>query len=400
MRGPCWRSVASLTPVQVDVGRGVPVARLAPVRAWQDERRIALGQRMDPVRNPYSPGAGAPPPALVGRDAELATCSVAIQRFGLGKPERSVLLTGLRGVGKTVLLREFGRLAEGHRWVHHAVEITEELKFVDEMSALVHGALRALSPGKIVVDRARRALGVLKSFQLEWKLPGEGDVVIGLDPVSGPADSARRNRSTGTAPGWGRGRRRVGRGPRMLADAAILVDEDGCVAGGEALRRATNDLELTGVVQSVDGPGSAERGFGLADGLRAFQRHRGQPLEERIELGIHQPRSVLHAINDTRWTVFTLPIGRRLRSRLDGVYAPDWTVLRADSTGRDRRIASLQVGGSQPDGVRSAGVPGAPGQPAPPSSGSGPVAWPSDSTGIPRRSSSVRCRLARGVSAG
>ena len=144
---------------------------------------------MDPVRNPYSPGAGAPPPALVGRDAELATCSVAIQRFGLGKPERSVLLTGLRGVGKTVLLREFGRLAEGHRWVHHAVEIAEELKFVEEMSALAHGVLRALSPGRIVVDRARRALGVLKSFRLKWKLPGEGDVVIGLDPVSGPADS-------------------------------------------------------------------------------------------------------------------------------------------------------------------------------------------------------------------
>ena len=149
---------------------------------------------MDPVRNPYSPGAGAPPPALVGRDAELAACSVAIQRFGLGKPERSVLLTGLRGVGKTVLLREFGRLAEGHRWVHHAVEITEELKFVEEMSALAHGALRALSPGRVVVDRARRALGVLKSFQLKWKLPGEGDVVIGLDPVSGPADSGLLDR--------------------------------------------------------------------------------------------------------------------------------------------------------------------------------------------------------------
>ena len=149
---------------------------------------------MDPVRNPYSPGAGAPPPALVGRDADLATCDVAIQRFGLGKPERSVLLTGLRGVGKTVLLREFGRLAEGHRWVHHAVEITEELKFVEEMSALAHGALRALSPGRVVVDRARRALGVLKSFQLKWKLPGEGDVVIGLDPVSGPADSGLLDR--------------------------------------------------------------------------------------------------------------------------------------------------------------------------------------------------------------
>ena len=149
---------------------------------------------MDPVRNPYSPGAGAPPPALVGRDAELATCDVAIQRFGLGKPERSLLLTGLRGVGKTVLLREFGRLAESHGWVHHSVEITEELKFVEEISALAHGTLRALSPGKVVVDRARRALGVLKSFQVKWKLPGEGDVVIGLDPVSGPADSGLLDR--------------------------------------------------------------------------------------------------------------------------------------------------------------------------------------------------------------
>ena len=149
---------------------------------------------MDPVRNPYSPGAGAPPPALVGRDVELATCNVAIQRFGLGKPQRSMLLTGLRGVGKTVLLREFGRLADGHRWVHHAIEITEEVNFVEEMSAFAHAVLRALSPGRRVADRARRAFGVLRSFQLKWKLPDGGDVVIGLDPVSGPADSGLLDR--------------------------------------------------------------------------------------------------------------------------------------------------------------------------------------------------------------
>ena len=149
---------------------------------------------MDPVRNPYSPGAGAPPPALVGRDAELATCNVAIQRFGLGKPERSMLLTGLRGVGKTVLLREFGRLADRHRWVHHAIEVTEGLKFVEEMSALAHAVLRALSAGRRMAERARQALGVLKSFQLKWKLPDGGDVVVGLDPVPGPADSGLLDR--------------------------------------------------------------------------------------------------------------------------------------------------------------------------------------------------------------
>ena len=149
---------------------------------------------MDPVRNPYSPGAGTPPPALVGRDVELEACNVAIQRFGLGRPERSMLLTGLRGVGKTVLLREFGRLADGHRWAHHAIEITEELKFVEEMSALAHGVLRALSPGRRAADRARRALGVLKSFQLKWRLPDGGDLGIGLDPVPGPADSGLLDR--------------------------------------------------------------------------------------------------------------------------------------------------------------------------------------------------------------
>src|SRR3954471_4745493 len=59
---------------------------------------------MDPVRNPYAPGAGQRPPELAGRDAELATFDVLLERVAKGRPERSVVLTGLRGVGKTVLL--------------------------------------------------------------------------------------------------------------------------------------------------------------------------------------------------------------------------------------------------------------------------------------------------------
>ncbi len=68
--------------------------------------------KVDPIRNPFTPGAGSKPPLLVGRDAQLDAMSIAVQRMNLGRFERSLLLTGLRGVGKTVLLNEFGRIAE------------------------------------------------------------------------------------------------------------------------------------------------------------------------------------------------------------------------------------------------------------------------------------------------
>ncbi len=64
---------------------------------------------MDPLRNPYAPGAGQRPPELAGRDTELASVDVALERASRGRPERSVVLVGLRGVGKTVLLNALFR---------------------------------------------------------------------------------------------------------------------------------------------------------------------------------------------------------------------------------------------------------------------------------------------------
>lgn len=144
---------------------------------------------MDPVRNPYSPGAGSPPPALVGRDTELEAFDIAVQRLGIGRSAKSLMLTGLRGVGKTVLLREFGRIGEQHGWVHQQIEATEDLQFPEAMAMLVRKALLRLSAGERLADRAKRAFGVLKSFQVRWKLPDGGDVTVGLDPVPGRADS-------------------------------------------------------------------------------------------------------------------------------------------------------------------------------------------------------------------
>src|SRR5262249_39505857 len=67
---------------------------------------------MDPIKNPYSPGAGAPPSEIVGRDPILNQADILLGRIKARRPEKSILLTGLRGVGKTVLLNEIERRAE------------------------------------------------------------------------------------------------------------------------------------------------------------------------------------------------------------------------------------------------------------------------------------------------
>ena len=144
---------------------------------------------MDPVRNPYSPGAGAPPPALAGRDAVLADFEVAVQRLSLGRHANSVVLTGLCGVGKTVLLREFERIAAQHRWITRAVEAGVEVPFVEDLGMAVREALLELSAGARMAERGRRALGVFRSFQVTWRLPEAGEVSAGFDAAPGRADS-------------------------------------------------------------------------------------------------------------------------------------------------------------------------------------------------------------------
>ena len=67
---------------------------------------------MDPIKNPFSPGAGSPPPELSGRQGILSKAKIALERLRRGKPEKSFFLIGLRGVGKTVLLNEIRKIAD------------------------------------------------------------------------------------------------------------------------------------------------------------------------------------------------------------------------------------------------------------------------------------------------
>lgn len=146
---------------------------------------------LDPLRNPYSPGAGSPPPELAGRDVETEAFEVAAQRLLQGRSDRSQMLVGLRGVGKTVLLREYGRIAQEHGWRSQHLECVEDSDFVKSVAHLARAAILELSMGARLGEMGSRALGVLKAFQLTWEIPGGGTAAMGIDtePIPGRADS-------------------------------------------------------------------------------------------------------------------------------------------------------------------------------------------------------------------
>lgn len=121
---------------------------------------------MDPVRNPYAPGAGQRPPELAGRDRELADFEVVLERVARGRPERSMVLTGLRGVGKTVLLNAMRSAAIGRLWGTGKIEARPEQSLRRPIAGALHMAVRELAPRHRDPERVDAFLGVLKAFAL------------------------------------------------------------------------------------------------------------------------------------------------------------------------------------------------------------------------------------------
>lgn len=145
---------------------------------------------MDKIRNPFSPGAGSPPPELAGRDSILEQAQVLLGRVLAKRPEKSLMLTGLRGVGKTVLLNEMDRMAQlaGYRTI--LVEAHEAKALAVLLAPHLRSLLYELDRIAGAGDKARRGLAVLKSFVGAIKI-NISDIEFGLDiePESGSADS-------------------------------------------------------------------------------------------------------------------------------------------------------------------------------------------------------------------
>ncbi|PXY34711.1 ATPase [Prauserella sp. PE36] len=149
---------------------------------------------MDPVRNPFAPGAGQRPPELAGRERELQAFEVVLERVARGRPERSLMLTGLRGVGKTVLLGELRSMAIRRGWGAGKVEARPDAELRRPLSAALHRAIRDLAVRHRAPERVDEVLAVLKAFALkankpDAKLRDRWQPGIDVPPAQGRADS-------------------------------------------------------------------------------------------------------------------------------------------------------------------------------------------------------------------
>jgi hypothetical protein len=145
---------------------------------------------MDSIQNPFSPGAGSPPSDLVGRDQILRQAQILFGRVKHGKSEKSLLLTGLRGVGKTVLLNAMSREAEQLGYMTIFLEAHEDKTLAVLLAPRLRNLLYKLDRMEGAKDKIKRALAVLKGFVGSIKLTFE-DLHIGIDlePEKGSADS-------------------------------------------------------------------------------------------------------------------------------------------------------------------------------------------------------------------
>jgi Cdc6-like AAA superfamily ATPase len=145
---------------------------------------------MDPIQNPFSPEAGSPPPELVGREDILNQGNLLYARIKQHRAEKSLLLTGLRGVGKTVLLNELEKLAELAGYKTVLIEAREDKSLAEMLVAPLRQLLYRLDRLAGAQYKVRRGLAVLRSFITAIKFKS-GDVEIGLDiePERGTADS-------------------------------------------------------------------------------------------------------------------------------------------------------------------------------------------------------------------
>jgi hypothetical protein len=147
---------------------------------------------MDRLKNPFAPGAGNRPPELAGRDEILQQALLALGRIQTGKSERSPLMVGLRGVGKTVLLVEIRRKAEAAGYRTMMVEAQENTPLARMLLPGLRKVLLSLDTGRALGEKARRGFRVLKSFLSGVKVSvGEVELTLEGPAEAGAADSGQ-----------------------------------------------------------------------------------------------------------------------------------------------------------------------------------------------------------------
>lgn len=143
------------------------------------------------IDDPYTPNAGAKPTVLAGREDELDQFEVLLARSMKGRPARSMIITGLRGVGKTVLLNEFRERAERSGWVTVEFEASkhDEGRFRQQIAMKLRTALLRISSRARWDERLEKAARVLSSFSMSFDPDGAISASLNITDFAGLADS-------------------------------------------------------------------------------------------------------------------------------------------------------------------------------------------------------------------
>ena len=145
---------------------------------------------MNKVQNPFSPGAGTPPPELAGRQHILDKAHIMFERLKAGRSEKSFLLIGLRGVGKTVLLNEINRLSEQSGYKSILIEAHERKPLAALLLPSLRQLLFQLDRMENISQKVKRSFQVLKSFMNSVKMKIQDvEISLDIDPEIGTADS-------------------------------------------------------------------------------------------------------------------------------------------------------------------------------------------------------------------
>ncbi|HEV2500573.1 MAG TPA: AAA family ATPase [Terriglobia bacterium] len=143
---------------------------------------------MDPKVNPFAPGAGSQPPELAGRDGILKGASIALARIKNRRSAKSVILVGLRGVGKTVLLNRIWQAAADEGFKAVLIESHEDKRIAELLIPPLRQILFSLDAMENFSDKVKRGFRVLSSFSKGLKVK-VSDIELSVDPELGAADS-------------------------------------------------------------------------------------------------------------------------------------------------------------------------------------------------------------------
>lgn len=146
-----------------------------------------MGSPVKSAQNPYNPGAGTPPPELAGRDPLIEQANLAIERVKNGRPSKSFVMLGLRGVGKTVLLNEFERTAEMQSCQTAMLETDPDKPLAQQLAPKLHRILLRLDRIKKAGADMQAAFGALRAFASVFKVQ-LGDLEFGLSTTQATGD--------------------------------------------------------------------------------------------------------------------------------------------------------------------------------------------------------------------